>query len=95
MPAVVMQSDLPLPSTENAIVPSWRQALTGLALLCAALLVLTLREWGEMAWQWWNSDSYAHILLIPPIILWLIWNRRECCQKGHRRRRAEPDKIEA
>ena len=39
--------------------------------------MLTLREWGEMAWQWWNSDSYAHILLIPPIILWLIWAKRD------------------
>jgi exosortase len=57
--------------------PSWRQALAGLAFVWAALFALTLREWGEMAWQWWNSDSYAHILLIPPIIPWLAWMRRD------------------
>lgn len=72
-----MQSDLSLLSTANSTLPSWRQALTGLTLLCAALLLPTLREWGEMAWQWWNSDSYAHILLIPPIIVWLTWSRRD------------------
>lgn len=71
-----MQRDLPLSSARSETLPSWKQALTGLALLCGAVLVLTLREWGEMAWQWWNSDSYAHILLIPPIVLWLIWAKR-------------------
>ncbi|MCH2487498.1 MAG: exosortase [Erythrobacter sp.] len=50
-----------------------------MALVCvwAALMLLTFREWSEMAWQWWNSDSYAHILLIPPIIAWLAWMRRD------------------
>ena len=57
--------------------PQWRQALTALAFVGVLLVALTLREWGEMAWQWWNSDSYAHILLIPPIIAWLAWSRRE------------------
>ena len=75
--AITMQRDLHLPSTRSETLPSWKQALTGLALLCGALSVLTLREWGEMAWQWWNSDSYAHILLVPPIVLWLIWIRRD------------------
>ncbi|GAA3795629.1 hypothetical protein GCM10022600_16400 [Qipengyuania pelagi] len=72
-----MQRDLPLSSARSETLPSWKQALTGLALLCGAVLALTLREWGEMAWQWWNSDSYAHILLIPPIILWLIWAKQD------------------
>jgi exosortase A len=25
-----------------------------------------------MAWQWWNASTYNHILLIPPILVWLV-----------------------
>ncbi len=28
-----------------------------------------------MAHQWWDIDTYSHILLIPPIIVWLVWIR--------------------
>ena len=27
--------------------------------------------------QWWNIDTYSHILLVPPIIGWLIWIKRD------------------
>ena len=30
-----------------------------------------------MAHQWWNIDTYSHILLIPAIIAWLVWAKRE------------------
>lgn len=53
-----------------------KSLLLRLAAGWVALFVLTAREWGEMAHQWWNSDTYAHILLIPPILVWLIWLRR-------------------
>ena len=57
-------------------------ATIGWSLLCVLpLLVLTGREWGQMAWQWWNADSYSHILLVPPIIAWLIWSRVEALAK--------------
>lgn len=42
-------------------------------LLATLLLGLTMqREWGEMLHQWWNIDTYNHILLVPPIIAWLV-----------------------
>lgn len=47
-----------------------------LAVACAALIWLTASEWAEMAHQWWDIDTYSHILLIPPIIAWLAWTRR-------------------
>ncbi len=77
MSPAIMQPDPAFGTVPTAMSPSWRQALAGLAFVWAALFALTLREWGEMAWQWWNSDSYAHILLIPPIIAWLAWMRRD------------------
>lgn len=29
-----------------------------------------------MADQWWNISTYTHVLLIPPIIAWLVWQSR-------------------
>jgi exosortase A len=55
----------------------WRAALVRLSLAALALVALASREWGEMLHIWWNSDSYSHILLVPPIIAWLVWIRRE------------------
>jgi exosortase A len=37
-----------------------------------ALVAVTWREWGEMAHQWWNIDTYNHLLLVPFIIGWLV-----------------------
>lgn len=50
---------------------AWRDAI-GL-LICGSLALLTVaaREWGEMLHQWWNIDTYSHILLVPIIIGWL------------------------
>lgn len=55
----------------------WRAALVRLTLAWLALFALTFAEWRAMAHQWWEIDTYAHILLIPPILAWLVWNRRE------------------
>lgn len=55
----------------------WHMPLARLALAWAALIALTRSEWGEMIHQWWNIDTYTHILLIPPLIIWLIILRRE------------------
>ena len=54
----------------------WSRALTALALAWAACGLITLREWREMADQWWNSATYSHILLIPAIVAWLAWEKR-------------------
>ncbi|WP_372519962.1 exosortase A [Qipengyuania mesophila] len=51
----------------------------GLMVLCAGivLVALTFADWSEMAHQWWDIDTYSHILLVPPIIAWLVWLRRD------------------
>ncbi len=59
-------------------VPSaWKQPLVMLGLAVIALVVLAAREWGEMLHQWWNIDTYNHILLVPVIVGWLVWLKRD------------------
>lgn len=55
----------------------WRAALGQLLAVWLALVLLTAREWGEMLHQWWNIDTYNHILLVPVIVGWLVAMRRE------------------
>ncbi|MEM6856372.1 MAG: exosortase A [Pseudomonadota bacterium] len=57
----------------EAIPQVWRQPLGWLFVSFAILGAATAREWGEMAHQWWNIDTYNHILLVPLIAIWLIW----------------------
>lgn len=56
---------------------AWQSVLLRLLAVSIALLALTFPEWREMAHQWWNIDTYTHVLLVPPILAWLVWLRRE------------------
>lgn len=60
--------------TDN-LAPAWRTPLLQIALAWAVLLVLFAADWAVMVQQWWNSSTYNHILLVPAIIGWLIWQR--------------------
>ena len=55
----------------------WRSPLAYVAVLWLALIAATAREWGEMLHQWWNIDTYNHILLIPAVVIWLVWLRKD------------------
>lgn len=59
----------------DSLAPAWRTPLLQLALAFAALLALFAADWAVMLQQWWNSSTYNHILLVPIIIGWLIWQR--------------------
>jgi exosortase A len=56
---------------------TWNMALLRLGVVSAGLVALTAPEWSEMARQWWHIDTYNHILLVPLILAWLVWVRRE------------------
>ncbi|GAB5347445.1 exosortase A [Alteriqipengyuania sp. 357] len=56
---------------------AWARALGWLALAWTAAILLTAPQWLDMAHQWLTVSAYQHILFIPPIIGWLVWNRRE------------------
>lgn len=56
-------------------VAGWRAHLAALAAAAAALLALFVRDAADMAAIWWESDTFNHVLLIPPILAWLVWQR--------------------
>jgi exosortase A len=60
-----------------ALSGEWRRALVRLPLAVAALMLVAAHEWGEMAHQWSNIDTYNHVLIVPMIIVWLVSLRRE------------------
>ena len=55
---------------------AWRRHLAVLAAVAAAILALFHRDAAHLVSLWWNSSTYNHCLLIPPIIAWLVWQRR-------------------
>ena len=59
----------------SAIPVKWRQAGTRLALVWSVLIVAFLPDWLAMFDQWWNISTYNHVLLVPPILVWLVWLR--------------------
>ncbi len=74
----------PEAALERRASSSWGRPLALLAVAWATLFWVAFPEWSEMAHQWWDIDTYSHILLIPPIIVWLVWIR------GDELRRVEP-----
>jgi exosortase A len=64
---------LPAPPASRAGLPAvWRAPLAALAAAAAALFAVTAQSWGAMWHQWWNIDTYSHLLLLPFIIAWLV-----------------------
>ncbi len=57
----------------DRIAYAWRTPICVLVAAVVVLAAVTAREWGEMFYQWWNIDTYNHILLVPLIAAWLIW----------------------
>ena len=64
------------PAGAGAAASAWQRQLTALGVAVAALLLLFWRDANDMASIWWNSSTYNHCLFIPPIIAWLVWQRR-------------------
>ena len=50
----------------------WRSALAAMGAAALALVAVTAQSWGEMLHQWWNIDTYNHLLLVPFITGWLV-----------------------
>lgn len=55
----------------------WRTHLIVLAGVTAALLVLYARDLATLVATWWTSTTFGHCFFIPPILCWLVWQRRE------------------
>jgi exosortase A len=54
----------------------WAGHLCALALSAVALVALFARDAADMTAIWWNASTYNHCMLIPPIAVWLVMQRR-------------------
>ncbi len=62
-------------SLAERLPPAWRPAVVRLGLAWLALVLAFLPDWAAMADQWGNSSTYNHIVLVPAIVGWLVWQR--------------------
>ena len=79
-PELAMPASAPA-GTMPGVPAHWRSGLKWLALGWATLILLFAADWAAILDQWWNSSTYNHILLIPPILGWLVWLRWPELQK--------------
>lgn len=61
--------------------PAWQAGLIRLCAVWAVLFAAFVSDWAAMALQWWDISTYNHIILIPPILGWLVWQRWPELQK--------------
>ena len=54
----------------------WREHLGVLAALSLTILALLWRDAAAIAGIWWNDSTYNHCMFVPPLIAWLVWQRR-------------------
>ncbi len=74
---------LPEPSAPEAgarqavrMTAAWRLALMSWGGLVLGIILLFWRDSADMFGIWWNNTTYQHCLLIPPIIAYLVWQRK-------------------
>ena len=56
---------------------AWRVALPSLVFVLACILVLYRDTAIAMVTIWYRSETFTHAFVVPPIVLWLIWRRRQ------------------
>ncbi|KHK91160.1 exosortase A [Novosphingobium malaysiense] len=59
----------------RSLSPAWQKALVRLGAVWTVILVMFASDWSAMARQWWDISTYNHIVLIPAILVWLVWQR--------------------
>lgn len=60
---------------------AWRMPVLRLAFVWLVLFLAFAADWTAMALQWWDISTYNHVLLLPPILVWLVWQRWAELQK--------------
>ena len=64
-----------LATTKDAV--RWRPILPALILVLAAILLVYRDTAAAMVATWSRSDTFTHAFLVLPIVVWLIWRRRD------------------
>lgn len=70
-----MSAVLPAPTIASSM--SWKQALLALLVVELALVGLYFDTARAMVEIWGRSETFNHAFLVPPISLWLIWEKRK------------------
>jgi len=63
------------PAPADPAARGWHAAVRALGLFAVLCLIAFADDWRAMAGQWWNSSTYNHVLLVPPILAWLVHQR--------------------
>lgn len=61
---------------DNTVDKGWRPAIVAWVVLAAAILLALRQDVLHIFNLWWNTDTFGHCLLIPPILAYLVWQRR-------------------
>lgn len=56
---------------------AWPRQIVRLALIAALLVALFHRDMADIVRIWLTSDPYSHCIYLPPIIGWLVWQRKD------------------
>lgn len=67
---------VPMSASRGAMAPQWRKSLLTLIAVWLGLLVAFAGDWGAIVRQWWDISTYNHMVLIPFVEMWLVWQRR-------------------
>lgn len=58
------------------IVPAWRMPLAHLAIAAGPIIALFHQDAIDMLAIWWSDSNFGHLLFVPAILAWLVWQRR-------------------
>lgn len=60
-----------------AATQAWRLALPTLVFVLGLILVLYRDTAIAMVTIWYRSGTFTHAFVVPPIVLWLVWRKRQ------------------
>ncbi len=63
--------------TKTSTQQGWRTSLPVFVLLLACTIGLYFDTAQTIVTLWIRSDTFTHGFLVPPIVLWLVWRRRQ------------------
>ena len=55
---------------------AWKRHLAAWGVVVVAVLLLLQRDARHLFSIWWDNATFGHCLLIVPIVIWLVWQRR-------------------
>ncbi len=61
----------------------WRHALAAIVLVELGLIGLYFDTAFAMVGIWWRSETFNHAFLVPPIVIWLVWEKRHALARQH------------